>query len=91
MEDGMLVIPYLFSPMGNPITIGTAALHPSLQRNWRRLIRRLRAGRLSCRRVSRRVWNFDGTGEIASADHSANRSVSDLEYHIAFAWLLIMM
>ncbi len=87
----MLVIPYLFSPMGNPITIGAAALHPSLQRNWCRLIHRLRAARISWQQMLQGVWNFDGTGKVASADHSTDRGASDLEYHIALAWLLMMM
>lgn len=89
----MLVIPYLFSPMGNPITIGAAALRPSLQRTWRRLILRLN-GQPAVGRPSQwalqPLWNFVDIGEIAPADHHFDDGASDLEYYIAVALLLTM-
>jgi hypothetical protein len=89
----MLVIPYLFSPMGNPISIGAAALHPSLQRNWRRLIHRLqaaRAARCTWQRALESLWNFPDIAEIAPADHADDDGLSDLEFQISLAYLLLL-
>jgi hypothetical protein len=95
MEDDVLVIPYLMSPSGNPMTLGKAAL-PRLRCIWARLDRRLRAEWAS-RRVQQQplqpVWEFAHAYRIAAEGRAAEADAADLaelDFHIAFACLLML-
>jgi hypothetical protein len=92
MEDVVFVIPYLMSPMGNPIAVGVAALRP-LQRQARRLIHRLRAERAARRTrpwLLRPAWDAAETEMMMGADLAGDGRFADLEYQIALACLLLL-
>jgi hypothetical protein len=84
----MLIIPYLFSPMGNPITMGAAVLRPAPQQKWRRLLRAICAGRHAWQCAAS---NFTDIKNITPTDHSVDAEVADLEYDIALACLLMLL
>jgi hypothetical protein len=92
-RDSMPLQPPLLSPMPSAIMSAEAARSPSQQGIWRRFIQRMRRelrsslAQQSAQEPQRQLAN---TAETAGEDRCDNGSAEEIDYEIAFAYLLML-